>query len=83
MSQFSRMTSAARAIPDELFAQARADRAKAEEALIRRLLGCWVSEMPPAVAYDRRGNILGITIADCPLGSSPFILTIEAADAMH
>jgi hypothetical protein len=31
------------------------------------------SELEPAVALDRRGNIIGLTLADAPAGSMPVI----------
>jgi hypothetical protein len=44
------------------------------EAIIRSLLERWVSGLEPSVAYDRRGNIIGLCDANAPLGSKPFIL---------
>lgn len=43
------------------------------EAKIRWLLQHWVSEIEPAVAYDKHGNIIGLTIADAPVGSKPVV----------
>jgi hypothetical protein len=45
-----------------------------DEALVKDLLGRWVSELEPAVAYDKRGNVIGLTLADAQVGSKPFIL---------
>ncbi len=47
-----------------------------DEAVLRRLLGRWVSGLEPAVAY-RNGEIIGLTVADAPIGSSPFLLEVE------
>jgi hypothetical protein len=47
-----------------------------DEETVRRLLERWVSELEPAVAY-RDGEIIGLTIADAPLGSCPPILRVE------
>lgn len=51
-------------------------RARYEEYVIRELLGRWVSELEPAVAY-RDGEIVGLTIAAAPIGSAPFIMPID------
>ena len=47
------------------------------EQIIRHLLGRWVSELKPAIAYDQGGNILGITMAEAEIGSTPFMLTVD------
>ncbi len=46
-----------------------------DEQLIRSLLERWVSELEPAIAY-RNGEIIGLTPANAPLGSKPFILRV-------
>ncbi len=51
-------------------------RAAADERTIRNLLERWVSELPPAVAYQN-GEVIGLTLADAPVGSKPFILRVE------
>jgi hypothetical protein len=51
------------------------ERTKADEALVKSLLGRWVSELKPELVRDMRGIILGLTFAGQPLGDSkPFIL---------
>lgn len=50
------------------------NQSSANEVVIRGLLERWVSELEPAVAYDRCGNILGLCDKAAPLGSKPFIL---------
>lgn len=55
--------------------QAVAQKTASNENIIRELLGRWVSELEPAVAY-RNGEIIGLTIADAPIGSCPPILEI-------
>jgi len=35
------------------------------------------SELEPAATLDRRGNIIGLTVADAPVGSMPFILWLD------
>lgn len=54
-------------------AQAKHARARREEDVIRELLGRWVSEIEPAIAYHD-GEIIGICAADTPIGIKPFIL---------
>lgn len=49
------------------------EKCRKDEAAVRELLGRWVSELEPAVCYHR-GEIIGLTLADAPLGSKPFIL---------
>jgi hypothetical protein len=34
---------------------------------VRRMLECWVSGLDPALAYQN-GNLIGLTIANLPLG---------------
>ncbi len=53
-----------------------AAQAAVNEVLVRHLLSRWVSELEPAVAYDRQGRIIGLTLADAPVGSAPFILRL-------
>jgi hypothetical protein len=45
---------------------ARRERIKADEALVKSLLGRWVSELPPALVYERAGNIIGLTVEKSP-----------------
>ncbi len=47
-----------------------------DEQIIRELLGRWVSELEPCVAYDPDFEIIGLCPANAPLGSSPFILRV-------
>ena len=55
--------------------QAMRERTKADEALIKSLLGRWVSELKPELVRDMGGIILGLTFAGQQLGgSNPFIL---------
>ena len=51
-------------------------RAARDEVVIRGLLGRWVSELDPAVAWQD-GRIIGLTVADSDLGTSPFILRVR------
>ena len=46
---------------------------RADEEVIRELLGRWVSELEPSIARDRTGRILGLVPADTPIGSKPVI----------
>lgn len=46
------------------------------EATVKSLLSRWVSELEPCIAMDKRGNIIGLTLANAPLGSKPFILRV-------
>lgn len=41
---------------------------------VRRMLGLWVSELEPALVYTKRGDLVGLTIADLPIGSETFIV---------
>jgi hypothetical protein len=54
--------------------QAMRERTKADEALVKSLLGRWVSELKLELLRDMRGNILGLTFAGQLGGSKPFIL---------
>jgi hypothetical protein len=51
-----------------------------DEQIIRSLLGRWVSELVPAIAYDQFGAILGLVPANSPIGSKPFMLRVEKTD---
>lgn len=51
--------------------------AKMREIIVRELLNHWVSEIPPALAEDLNGKILGLTPDDTPLGVKGFILSLE------
>jgi hypothetical protein len=42
-------------------------KAKRDEAVIRRMMGQWVSELEPSVAYQH-GNVVGLCGADDPFG---------------
>ena len=44
--------------------------ARRDEKIVRALLERWASELEPAIAM-RDGKIIGLTLADAPLGSSP------------
>ena len=44
-----------------------------DEEAIKELLGRWVSELEPAVAYQNF-EVIGLTPAESDLGSKPFIL---------
>lgn len=46
-------------------------KAAADEACVREMLGRWVSELEPAVAYGPFGDIIGLTLAASPVGSYP------------
>ena len=46
----------------------------ARERILKNLLGQWVSECEPAFAYDRMGNLLGLTLAGMPNGSPCLIV---------
>jgi hypothetical protein len=48
-------------------------RAASDEIIIRSLLGRWVSELEPAVAWCD-GEIIGLCPAGAEIGTSPFIL---------
>lgn len=49
--------------------QAQADMATRREAIVRELLGRWVSELEPAVAIDQAsGAIIGLAVAGDPSG---------------
>lgn len=50
------------------------------EAIVRSMLCRWVSELEPAIAFDRHNNIIGLTPAGGAVGSSPFILYREVED---
>lgn len=52
-------------------------KARADEQIVRRLLEQWVSELEPAIAM-RGGEIIGLTLADAPLGSNPPIFNPDA-----
>ena len=51
--------------------------AKENEQKVRLLLEHWVSGLDPALAIDADGKIIGLTDADAPLDSSPYILRLE------
>ena len=62
--------------------QAAIDRAMAaqaahNEAVVRSLLGRWVSGLEPSIAM-RNGKIIGLCDAAAPLGSIPWILDLES-----
>lgn len=61
---------------DRMLRAACDEKARRDEATIRALLGRWVSELEPAVAY-RHGEVIGLTLADAPLGSRPFVLGVD------
>jgi hypothetical protein len=46
-----------------------------DEAIVRGLLGRWVSELEPSIAY-RDGEVIGLCPAESDLGSQPFILEV-------
>lgn len=48
-----------------------------DEQLVRELLGRWVSEIPPAIVFDKRGNIVGLCAADVMLDTKPFVLKVQ------
>lgn len=52
------------------------EQAKKNEALVRKLLSLWVSEIPPAIAIDENNNIIGLTPEDTPIGVKGFILRL-------
>lgn len=60
-------------IREKALGAAMRQKAAQDEQIIRDLLGRWVSELTPAVAY-RNGEIIGLCDADAPAGSAPFIL---------
>jgi hypothetical protein len=45
-------------------------KASQDENAIRELLGRWVSEFEPSVAYQN-GDVIGLCVADDPSGSVP------------
>ena len=47
-----------------------------QDKIVRELLGRWVSEIEPAIAYSKEGRILGLTPADTPIGVKSFILPV-------
>jgi hypothetical protein len=47
-----------------------------DKCVVREMLGRWVSELEPALATNQRGDIIGLTMADAPVGSKPFVLRI-------
>jgi hypothetical protein len=49
-------------------------KAARDERRVKSLLTRWVSELEPAIAYDLRGNIIGLTLADAPVGSCPWVM---------
>lgn len=50
------------------------------ERAIKSMLGRWVSECTPAVAYQR-GALLGLTVEGLPIGSPMFIvIPVEESD---
>ena len=60
--------------------QAVADRiasnARENENIVRSLLSRWVSEVEPAVAWQK-GKIIGLVPANSPVGSRPFMLAVD------
>lgn len=62
---------------DEFVRRGQRAQAAADEILVRELLGRWVSELEPAVAYDRQGRVIGLTVANAPIGSTPFVLRLS------
>lgn len=59
------------------FARAVENHHAREECLIRKMLGKWVSELEPSVARGCEGELLGLTIADLPIGSD-MLLVVKA-----
>ncbi len=46
------------------------EHAQAEEQLLKHMLGQWVSELEPSILrHIRTGKIIGLTIADIPIGT--------------
>jgi hypothetical protein len=43
------------------------------------MLQAWVSELEPAIAYDCKGNMIGLTWAEMPIGSE-MLIVVNAAD---
>lgn len=55
---------------------ARKERSLRDEATVRELLGQWQSGGEPAIAY-RDGKIIGLTLADIPVGSvAPIVVPL-------
>lgn len=55
----------------------------ANDVIIREMLGRWVSELEPSIAYDLDSEIIGLTIAMAPIGSCPPICVRPDPDAAH
>lgn len=49
-----------------------------DEAEVKRMLGQWVSGLEPVLAFDRRGDLLGLTVAT-PVGTRAQIV-VEARE---
>lgn len=63
---------------DEFVRAAQEFQNRADEEIIRSLLGQWVSELEPAVCRNREGRVIGLCVANTEVGDRPFILTVEA-----
>jgi hypothetical protein len=54
----------------------------AEECEVRRMLGCWVSGLEPALARGPEGELLGLTIDNLPLGMiAPIVVKVQSRNA--
>lgn len=49
-------------------------RMAADAIVVRKLLERWVSELEPAIVFDRQFNVLGLAPAESEVGFKPFIL---------
>lgn len=49
-----------------------------DETEVSRMLGQWVSELEPALAYGPNGQLLGLTSADIPVGViAPIVVKVS------
>ena len=60
---------------EELICAIQKDYFSAQEAVIKELLGRWVSELEPALAFQKL-RLVGLTAAGTAIGDKPFILRI-------
>ena len=57
---------------DEIRMRMMLQKARHDEAIIREMLGRWVSELEPSVCY-RNGQVLGLCMAGDPTGHMPVV----------
>lgn len=57
---------------DEIRMRMALQKARHDEAIIREMLGRWVSELEPSVCY-RNGQVMGLCMAGDPTGHMPVV----------